>query len=419
MGVLDDTLIFYLLGDNGASGEGGPRGTFREHLVGHGIQDDTADMAARLDTLGDPTTYAIYPAGWALAMNTPYPWTKQVAHLGGTRDGMIVRWGNGIAARGEIRHQWHHVIDVLPTILEAAGLPGARDVRRRRRSSRSRAPACATRFDDADAPDRHTTQYFEMIGNRGIYHEGWTAVTRHGIPWEMVDTPEAALRRGRLGALRPRGRLEPGPRPRRASSPSGCASCRSSSSARPRSTTCSRSTTGSPSARTPRSPAGSTCTSAASSLSFGPRVGRLTEEAAPNVKNRSHVITADLEVVTGTNGVVVAQGGRFGGWSLYVVDGVPHYAYNFVGRDLTVVRGGKPMAPGRHDLVVRFDYDGGPPGSGADVTPRGRRRGGRHRPDPGDDGLLLLLRRDLQRRRRPRHAGRSTTTCRCATGSRG
>jgi arylsulfatase len=104
------------------------------------------------------------------------------------------------------------------------------------------------------------------------------------------------------------------------------------------------------------------------SLSFGPRVGRLTEEAAPNVKNRSHVITADLELVTGTDGVVVAQGGRFGGWSLYLVNGVPHYAYNFAGRDLTVVRGGKPMPPGRHDLVVRFDYDGGPPGSGAAVT---------------------------------------------------
>ena len=105
-----------------------------------------------------------------------------------------------------------------------------------------------------------------------------------------------------------------------------------------------------------------------STLSFGPRVGRLSEEAAPNVKNRSHVITADLELVTGTNGVVVAQGGRFGGWSLYVVGGVPHYAYNYVGRDLTVVRGSKPMAPGRHDLVVRFAYDGGPPGSGAHVT---------------------------------------------------
>ena len=105
-----------------------------------------------------------------------------------------------------------------------------------------------------------------------------------------------------------------------------------------------------------------------STLSFGPRVGRLTEETAPNVKNRSHVITADLELVTGTSGVLVAQGGRFGGWSLYLVGGVPHYAYNFVGRDLTVVRGGKTMVPGRHELVVRFDYDGGPPGSGANVS---------------------------------------------------
>ena len=102
-------------------------------------------------------------------------------------------------------------------------------------------------------------------------------------------------------------------------------------------------------------------------LSFGPRVGRLTEEAAPNVKNRSHVITADLEVVTGTNGVVVAQGGRFGGWSLYLGDGVPHYAYNYVGRDLTVCAE-KADGAGRHDLVVRFAYDGGPPGSGAEVT---------------------------------------------------
>ena len=147
-------------------------------------------MAARLDTLGDATTYGIYPAGWALAMNTPYPWTKQVAHLGGTRDGMIVRWGNGIAARGEIRHQWHHVIDVLPTILEADRAAGARG----RSAASTQQPIEGTSlhysFDDADAPDRHTTQYFEMIGNRGVYHEGWTAVTRHGIPWEMVETPK-------------------------------------------------------------------------------------------------------------------------------------------------------------------------------------------------------------------------------------
>lgn len=367
MEVLDDTLIFYLLGDNGASGEGGPRGTFREHLVGHGIQDDTADMASRLDTLGDPTTYAIYPVGWALAMNTPYPWTKQLAHFGGTRDGMIVRWGNGIEARGEIRHQWHHVIDVLPTILEAAGVPQPETY-----GGVPQQPIEGTSlrysFDDPQAPDRRTTQYFEMIGNRGIYSEGWTAVTRHGIPWEMVDTSDrpfeddvwelydhtsgdwsqardlAAEYPDKLRELKELFQQEAerfhvlplDDRVTERENPDVAGRLDLHLGRR--------------------------------SLSFGPRVGRLTEEAAPNVKNRSHVITADIEVVTGTDGVVVAQGGRFGGWSLYLVNGVPHYAYNFAGRDLTVVRGGKPMPPGRHDLVVRFDYDGGPPGSGAAVT---------------------------------------------------
>jgi arylsulfatase len=323
-------------------------------------------MAARLETLGDPTTYPIYPVGWALAMNTPYPWTKQLAHLGGTRDGMIVRWGEGIAARGEIRHQWHHVIDVLPTILEATGLPAPEVV-----SGVEQQPIEGTSlrysFDAADAPDRRTTQYFEMIGNRAVYHEGWTAVTRHGIPWEMVDIPDRPFENDvwelydhavdwsqarDLAAEQPE-RLQDLQRIfDREAEKHHVFPLDDRVTER----------------ENPEVAGRLDLHAGLSTMSFGPRVGRLTEEAAPNVKNRSHVITADLEVVTGTNGVVVAQGGRFGGWSLYVVGSVPHYAYNYVGRDLTVVRGGKPMAPGRHDLVVRFDYDGGPPGSGADVT---------------------------------------------------
>ncbi|WP_134742278.1 arylsulfatase [Nocardioides sp. 503] len=367
MGVLDDTLFFYLLGDNGASGEGGPRGTFREHLVGHGIQDDTADMAARLDELGSASTYPIYPAGWALAMNTPYPWTKQVAsHLGGIRDGMIVRWGDEIAGRGEVRHQWHHVIDVLPTILEAAGLPAPTHF-----NGTEQQPIEGTSlrytFDEVDAPDRPRTQYFEMVGNRGIYEDGWAAVTRHGVPWEMVGSGERSfdddvwelyhldtdfsqahdvaaehpdkLRELQEVFLREAERHHVLPLDARVTE-----------------------------RENPEVAGRLDLHAGRSSLSFGPRVRRLSEEAAPNVKNRTHVITADLEVHTGTDGVVVAQGGRFGGWSLYVVDGVPHYAYNFAGRDLTTVRGTAPMVPGRHDLVVRFAYDGGPPGSGAEVT---------------------------------------------------
>ena len=366
LGVLDDTLFFYLLGDNGASGEGGPRGTFREHLVGHGIQDDTADMAARLDTLGDPSTYAIYPVGWALAMNTPYPWTKQITHLGGTRDGMIVRWGNGIDARGEVRHQWHHVIDVLPTILEATGLPAPESV-----DGVAQQPVEGTSlrysFDAPDAQDRRTTQYFEMIGNRAIYHEGWTAVTRHGVPWEMVGAglrpfDEDVWELYDHAADWSQARDLADRHPDRLRELQGVFDREAEKHhVFPLDDRVTERENPDVAGRLDLHHGRST-------LSFGPSVGRLTEEAAPNVKNRSHVVTADLEVHTGTNGVVVAQGGRFGGWSLYVVDGVPSYAYNYVGRDLTRVGATEPMAPGRHDLVVRFAYDGGPPGSGADVV---------------------------------------------------
>ena len=180
--VLDNTLFVYLLGDNGASGEGGIEGTIREHLVGHGIADDVADMDARIDEIGGPSTYAMYPVGWALAMNTPYQWTKQVAsHFGGTRDGLVVHWPAGISARGEIRHQFHHVIDVLPTILDAAGLP-LPETYEGVTQQRVEGTSMRYSFDDADAEDQRRTQYFEMVGNRGIYHEGWTAVTRHGSP---------------------------------------------------------------------------------------------------------------------------------------------------------------------------------------------------------------------------------------------
>jgi arylsulfatase len=186
LGVLENTLVFYLLGDNGASGEGGIAGTLREHLVGHGIFDDAETMAAEVDRLGDPSTYAIYPVGWALATNTPYQWTKQVAsHFGGTRDGMIVHWPGGTSARGVVRHQFHHVIDILPTILEAADLP-APDTVNGVQQQPIEGVSMRYCFDAPDAEDRRTTQYFEMVGNRAIYHDGWTAVTRHGTPWLMV-----------------------------------------------------------------------------------------------------------------------------------------------------------------------------------------------------------------------------------------
>ena len=145
-------------------------------------------MAARIDEFGTPAAYNHYAVGWAHAMNTPYQWTKQVAsHFGGTRNGTIVHWPDGFAAKGEIRSQFHHLIDVAPTVLEVAGLPEPTFVNGIQQTP-LHGVSMRYAFDQADAAERHETQYFEVACNRGIYHKGWTAVTRHSTPWEFGAT---------------------------------------------------------------------------------------------------------------------------------------------------------------------------------------------------------------------------------------
>ena len=211
--ILDDTLVFVIIGDNGASAEGTLNGTFNEMLSLNGAAalETPEFMASRIDKFGTPEAYNHYAVGWAHAMDTPYQWTKQVAsHWGGTRNGTIVHWPRGFEARGEVRNQFHHVIDIAPTVLEVAGLPepvAVHGVQQRPMEGVS----MAYTFQDADAPERHETQYFEMFCNRGIYHQGWTAVTRHSTPWEFGAS--SVVRRRHLGAVRAR-RLDAGARPR-------------------------------------------------------------------------------------------------------------------------------------------------------------------------------------------------------------
>ena len=188
LGLLDDTLVYYIIGDNGASAEGTLNGTFNEMINFNGAAaiETPEFLMARLDKLGGPESYNHYAVGWAHAMNTPYQWTKQVAsHWGGTRNGTIVHWPNGIKAKGELRSQFHHVIDIAPTLLEAAGLPEPISVNGVQQSP-IEGVSMLYSFNDAKADERHETQYFEMFGNRGIYHKGWTAVTRHKTPWLLV-----------------------------------------------------------------------------------------------------------------------------------------------------------------------------------------------------------------------------------------
>ena len=189
IGELDNTLFIYIAGDNGASAEGGPEGTYNEMMALNGIIGKADQMMDHIDTWGDPTTFPHFAIGWAWAGNTPFQWTKQVAsHFGGTRNGMVLHWPKGIKAKGEIRGQFHHVVDVAPTVLEAANLPEPKVV-----NGVNQRPMDGISMlysaDNAKAADRRTTQYFEMFGNRAIYHDGWVAATRHSIPWLMVPLP--------------------------------------------------------------------------------------------------------------------------------------------------------------------------------------------------------------------------------------
>jgi arylsulfatase len=369
IGELDNTLFVYILGDNGASAEGGLGGTLNEHRFASGIPDSAEFINAHRDVLGDATTHAHYPVGWALAMNTPYQWTKQVAsHFGGIRDGMIVHWPRGIAEPGGVRDQFHHVIDVMPTILEAAGFPQPSEV-----DGIAQQPVEGTSmlysFNDAAAPDRHRVQYFEMVGNRGIYQDGWMAVTRHGTPWEMVqdgtnrsfeddvwelydttvDWTQAhdlsAEQPGKLRELQQLFLVE--------------AAKHNVLPLDDRMTE----------RENPKEAGRLDLMGDRRSVTFHAGAKRLTEETAPNVKNRSHALVADVDVPEGgAGGVLVAQGGRFGGWSLYLHEGRPCYAYNYFGLEVHRVRAPDSLAAGRHEVRLDFAYDGGGVGEGGAAT---------------------------------------------------
>ena len=217
-GELDKTLVMYIIGDNGASAEGGLEGTFSEVASLLGVQLGLESSLKRIDEIGGPSSEPHVPVGWAWAMNAPLQWTKQVAsHLGGVRNPMIVRWPNGIKAKGEIRTQFHHVIDVVPTILDATKIPAPTDRKRHCRQKPIEGVSMAYSFEDASAKGRRTTQYFEMFANRAIYKDGW-----------MASTPvRSSLGNGRsrrrlpqctVGTLQSRRRLQPGDRSRQAKS---------------------------------------------------------------------------------------------------------------------------------------------------------------------------------------------------------
>lgn len=363
-GQLDNTLIVYIAGDNGASLEGDMEGKFSIQATGNGVREPTADVLKRIDEIGSDTSSPQYPAGWAWAGNTPFQWGKQFAsHLGGTRDPLVIHWPTRIKKVGGIRQQYHHLIDIAPTLLEAANLPAPTLV-----NGVSQQPlhgvSMVYTFNDESAAERHTTQYYETFANRSIYHEGWLAGARSGRvpwikqgefdfdkqPWELynlttdysqshnlaADQPErlaimqklfeSEARRYNVLPLDPRSneRIDPALRI-------------SLSASRNR------------------------------SVYFGSGL-HLYDGQAPAVRNTSHLITADLVVPqSGSDGVIVAAGGNQGGYSLFVQNGKLHYTYNFTGLELTRIESSENLPVGPVTVSVRFNYDGGGRGKGGNA----------------------------------------------------
>ena len=366
LGLLDDTLVYYIVGDNGASAEGTVNGTFNEYfsLNGAAAMESVDFMASKVNEFGTPTSYNHYAVGWAHALDTPYQWTKQVAsHWGGTRNGTIVHWPRGIKSQGEVRLQFHHVIDVAPTVLEAAGIPEPTFVHGIQQKPYE-GVSMAYSFDEAQAAERHEIQYFEMFVNRGIYYKGWTACTRHSVPWMMgtalppiendewelygpddwtqarnlvQEKPEMLKELQRLflieavkyNVLPLDDRRVERLLPEMAGRPS--------------------------------------LIKGKSQLLFS-GMGRLSENSVINIKNKSHAVTADVVLPTKSNGVIIAQGGEFGGWSLYVKEGKLKYAYNLFGVRLFTTEATSTLPAGQHQVRVEFAYAGGGLAKGGNIT---------------------------------------------------
>ncbi|MGO8749464.1 MAG: arylsulfatase [Thermoguttaceae bacterium] len=365
--LLDDTLIIYITGDNGACVGGGLNGTFNWMITLNGATaiETPEFMAARIDKFGTPDALNHYAVGWAHAMDTPYQWTKTIAsHWGGTRNGTIVHWPNGFKAKGEIRTQFSHVIDVATTVLDAAGIPEPAFVNGTQQmplQGQSLVPS----FHDAGVLEFRETQYSEMWGNRGIYHQGWTACTKHGTPWIVTGVlppldddvwelygpddwtqarnlakqmPEKLHELQRLFLIeavrynvlpiddRKTERFNPDVAGR------------------------------------PELIRGNT------QMLYSGMIG-LPENIVLNVKNKSHAVTAQVVVPKdGARGVIVVQGGMFGGWSIYAKDGRPIYCYNLLGLQRFKIEGKTPIPAGEHQVRMEFAYDGGGLGKGGTVS---------------------------------------------------
>jgi arylsulfatase A-like enzyme len=368
-GQLDNTLVIFLMGDNGASAEGTLQGTTNEvGTAANGVQESVPYLLSMMDELGGPKTYNHYPVGWAHAMDAPMQWTKQVAsHFGGTRNGMVVSWPARIKDKGGIRSQFCHVIDIVPTIYEATGITPPNEMDGVKQKPLEGESFVYT-FDNPKAPTRHTTQYFELVGNRAIYKDGWMASTTplrlpwvtfgqepnpDDFKWELYNINEDFSQANDLAAKNPdklkelQAAFDVEAKKYNVYPLDSSFASRADPAIRP------------------------SLTRGRSEFTYYPGMVRIPEGSAPDFKNKSWTIAAEVTIPeSGANGVLATIGGRYGGWALLMRDNKPQFAYAYSNQPdhKYVITSDQPISAGNHLIRVKFDYDGGGIGKGATGT---------------------------------------------------
>jgi arylsulfatase len=369
-GEMDNTLIIYIMGDNGASGEGTLQGLANEvGVAANGVDESIDYLVSIMDGLGSDKFYNHYPVGWAHAMDTPFQWTKQIAsHFGGTRNGLVISWPARIKQTGQVRSQFSHIIDIVPTILEACGVKEPTLVNGVKQTPIEGTSLVYT-FDDANTPTRHKTQYFEMLCNRGIYDNGWIASTTplrlpwaKAVPgskganpddfqWELYHVAEDNSQANNVAAQNPaklkelQGIFDREAKKYNVYPLDATFAERADVSIRP------------------------SLTRGRTTFTYYPGTVRVPEGSAPDLKNRSYTVTADVEIPEGAaDGVIATQGGRFGGWGMLVFDGKPQFVHAFSNQPQHKYRvaSDEKLAPGKHTIKFDFAYDA--PGFGKSGT---------------------------------------------------
>ena len=365
LGVLDNTLIIFIAGDNGASAEGQMNGIYNEMTYFNAVPETVPDMLKHYDEWGGPSTYPHFSAGWAVAMDAPFSYTKQVASdFGGTRNGMIIRWPAGIKAKGELRTQFGHVIDIAPTVFEVAKIPAPKMVNGIQQDP-IEGTSLAYTFNDAGAAEKHTVQYFEMFGNRGIYQDGWFARTIHRPAWrqkpdntlqedkwELYNNNEdfslandlAAQNPDKLKAMQDLFMAEAEKYHVLPLDDRLLERTNAELMGRP------------------------TVMGSRNTVTYGEGMKGMGVDVFIDLRNTSYSITSEVAIDTKGNGVIVCQGGRFGGLSFYIKSGKPAFTYNYLGLESTQIIASEALKPGNYKLVYDFKYDGDGMGKGGLAT---------------------------------------------------